>query len=123
VRGVRLVLAPVVGAEGSEVAPGGLTVGAASLAANGVAHPAEALTEDEARPEDGIQVRRRDGHYDKGDHECHECDVEDIGWARVKEGAKRFDLLIAPAGGDDAVLQAGVCEQGEGNAEDNRRKY
>jgi len=117
------VLAPVVGGEGGEVGPLGLGVGVAGLAADGVAHPVDALAKYEDCPEDGISVWRQDTHYERCNHECEECDVEEIKWARVNDGAKGFDLLIAPAGGDDAVLETGVCVQREDNAEDIRRKH
>jgi len=116
------VLAPVVGADRREVAPSGFVGGAAGLAAGGVAHPDDALAKDEDCPEGGISVRRQDIHHENCNHEGKEGDVEEFSWARVKDGAKRFDLLIGPAGGGDSVLQTGVCEQGEDNAEDNRRK-
>jgi len=119
----RLVLAPVVVAEGGEVAPAGFVGGAAGLSACGVAHPDDALAKDEARPEGGRSVRRQDIHYERCNYEREEGDVEEFSWARVKDGAERFDLLIGPARGGDSVLETGVCEQGQGYAEDNRRNY
>ena len=117
------MLAPVVGAEGGEVGPGGLVGGVAGLTAGGAAHPDDALAKDEACPEDGRSVRRQDIHYERCNYECDEGDVQEPSWARVKESAERFDLLIVPARRDDAVLETGVCEQGQGYAEDNRRNY
>ena len=117
------MLAPVVVAEGGEVAPAGFVGGAAGLSACGVAHPDDALAKDEARPEGGRSVRRQDIHYERCNYEREEGDVEEFSWARVKDGAERFDLLIGPARGGDSVLETGVCEQGQGYAEDNRRNY
>ena len=48
--------------------------------------------------------------------------MRNLAGGELRMVAERFDLLIVPAGGGDAVLETGVCEQGEDNAQGSRRE-
>ena len=115
-----LGVAPMVGLQGRDTGPGGIVGGAAGLATEGVAQPNDGLGQDEERPVDGIKVRRSDAQDEEDHHKREEGKVEKVRWARGKAGTEGADLLIAPAGGGDAVSQAGNCKQGQTDAEDNR---